>query len=159
MPPTLLVDPLSVDTEHPVRDIADIRAHNRQRFEMEMLSGIAAIDMDRQIAVAYKHLSDEDFWVRGHIPGRPLLPGVLQIEAEAQLTSYYYMEMIGNPEGVFIGFMGVDRVKFRGFVTPDDTFIIAAKLAELRRRRCRFYCQGFVREKMVFEGDVLGAPM
>ena len=159
MPTSPLVDPLSLDTTNPVRDIEDIRAHNKQRFEFEMLSGIAYIDMDEELAVGYKHLSSEDFWARGHIPGRPLFPGVLQIEAAAQLTSYYYMESIGNPPDTFIGFMGVVDAKFRGFVPPDCTFIIAVKPIEIRSRRCKFYCQGFVEDKMVFETTVLGAPM
>ncbi len=159
MPSPPLVDPLSIDTTTPLRDIEDIRAHNRQRFEFEMLSGIALLDMDEHLIVGYKHLSPDAFWVRGHIPGRPVLPGVLQIEAAAQLTSFYYMESIGNPPDVFIGFMGVTDTKFRGFVEPTDVFIIAAKAIELRRRRCTFYCQGFVKEKMVFESTILGAPM
>jgi len=159
MPPPLLVDPLTIDTEHPFRDIEDVRAHNRQRFEMEMLSGIALLDMEKQLVVGYKHLSENDFWVRGHIPDRPILPGVLQIEAAAQLTSYYYMESIGNPPDAFIGFMGVTDVRFRGFVTPNDTFIVAGLAKEIRRRRCTFYCQGFVKDKMVFDGTVLGAVM
>ena len=159
MPSPPLIDPLSIDTKNPVRGIADIRAHNRQRFEMEMLSGIAVLDMKSQLVVGFKNLSDQDFWVRGHIPERPLFPGVLMIESAAQATSFYYMESIGNPPDVFIGFMGVTDVKFRGFVTPEDTFIIAAKAVEMRPRRCTFACQGFVREKMVFEGTVLGAPM
>ena len=159
MPSPALIDPLSIDTATPLHDIEEIRSHNRQRLEFEMLSGIAVLDMDEEIIVGYKHLSGDDFWVRGHIPGRPVFPGVLQIEAAAQLTSYYYMESIGNPPGVFIGFMGVTDTKFRGFVEPTDTFIIAAKVLELRSRRCKFYCQGFVKEKMVFETTILGAPM
>jgi 3-hydroxyacyl-[acyl-carrier-protein] dehydratase len=159
MPPVPLIDPSTLDLGRPVRDIEDIRRHNRQRFEMEMLSGIVHLDMDKGLAVGFKELSEEDFWVRGHIPGRPILPGVLQIEAAAQLTSYYFMESIGNPPDTFIGFMGVDGVKFRGFVTPEDTLVVAAKPLEIRTRRCKFYCQEFVGEKMVFEGTVLGAPM
>jgi len=159
MPSPPLIDPLSIDTKHPVRDIENIRTHNTQRFEMEMLSGICVIDLEKQLAVGYKNLTEQDFWVRGHIPGRPLFPGVLQIETAAQLTSYYYMEMIGNPPGTFIGFMGVTDVKFRGFIPPGSTFIMAAKPLELRNRRCTFYCQGFVKDKMVFEGTILGAPM
>ncbi|MFO7899507.1 MAG: 3-hydroxyacyl-ACP dehydratase FabZ family protein [Planctomycetota bacterium] len=159
MPPTLFIDPLTVDTENPARDIEDIRAHNRQRHEFEMLSGIALLDMENELVVGYKHVRDDEFWVRGHVPGRPLFPGALQIEASAQLTSYYYMESIGNPPGVFIGFMGVDGVKFRGFVEPGDTFIVAARPVEIRSRRCKFACQGYVRDKLVYEGTVLGAPM
>jgi len=159
MPGPLLIDPLAVDTQHPLRDIEDIRRHNRQRFEMEMLSGIALIDFEKKLIAGYKHFSEEEFWVRGHIPGRPILPGVLQIEAAAQLTSYYFMEKIGNPQDVFIGFLGVTEVKFRGIVVPTDTLVIAAEEREMRSRRYTFYCQGFVREKMVFEGLVQGAPM
>lgn len=159
MPTAPLVDPLSLNTTTPIRDIEDIRRHNRQRFEFEMLSGIALIDPEKQIAAGYKHLSPDDFWVRGHIPGRPVLPGVMMIESAAQLTSYYYMESIGNPPGVFIGFMGVTDVKFRGFVEPTDTLIVAAQAQEIRNRRCKFYCQAFVKDKMVFEGTILGAPM
>jgi 3-hydroxyacyl-[acyl-carrier-protein] dehydratase len=159
MPPQPLVDPLSLTLDPPLRDIDDVRAHNKQRFEMEMLSGIALLDFDQDLVVGFKHLSEDDFWVRGHIPGRPLLPGVLQIEAAAQATSYYYMAYHGNPADTFIGFMGVDGVKFRGFVEPNDTFVIAAKAVKLRSRRYEFYCQGFVRDTMVFEGTVLGAPM
>jgi 3-hydroxyacyl-[acyl-carrier-protein] dehydratase len=145
--------------EHPIRDIEAIRAHNRQRFEMEMLSGICVLDLEKRLVVGFKKLSGDDFWVRGHIPGRPVLPGVLLIEAAAQLTSYYYMESLGNPPGVFIGFMGVTDVKFRGFVEPTDTLIIAAEARELRSRRYTFYCQAFVKDRMVFEGTVLGGPM
>ena len=159
MPPPLLIDPLSIDTKNPVRDIEDIRAHNQHRDEMEMLSGIAVLDMEKGLIVGYKHLSEEDFWVRGHVPGRPLFPGVLQIEAAAQLTSYYYIESIGNPPGAFIGFVGVTDVRFRGFVRPSDTFVVAGQAHQLRKRRCVFYCQGFVRDKMVFDGTVLGAEM
>jgi 3-hydroxyacyl-[acyl-carrier-protein] dehydratase len=159
MPPKFLVDPTTVDPTRPVRDIEDIRRHNKQRHEFEMLDGIAVIDLENELAVAYKHLTDDEFWVRGHIPGRPLFPGVLQIEAAAQLTSFYWMEMMGVPEDTFIGFMGVDGVKFRGFIKPGETFIIAVKPVSLRTRRCEFACQGFVEDKLVFEGTVLGAPM
>jgi len=159
MPSPPLIDVTTIDTENPLYDIEAIRAHNRQRHEMEMLSGIALLDTEKQLIVGYKELSEDDFWVRGHIPGRPVLPGVMQIEAAAQLTSYYYMDSIGNPPDVFIGFMGVTDVKFRGFVLPTDTLVIAAEAKEIRNRRCKFYCQCFVGEKMVFEGTILGAPM
>ncbi len=159
MPPKLFVDPLTIDIENPVRGIEDIRAHNRQRYEFEMLSGIALLDMENELAVGYKRLGHDEFWVRGHIPGRPLFPGALQIEASAQLTSYYYMESIGNPPDVFIGFMGVEDVKFRGSVEPGNTFVVAAKPVEIRSRRCKFACQGYVDDKLVYQGTVLGAPM
>ena len=159
MPTVPLVDVNTIDITKVVADIEEIRKHNRQRFEFEMLSGIVAMDKDKQLVVGYKQLTPDDFWVRGHIPGRPVLPGVMQIEAAAQLTSYYYMDSIGNPPDVFIGFMGVDAVKFRGFVSPSDTLIIAAKVQEIRSRRCIFYCQEFVKDKMVFEGTIFGAPM
>lgn len=159
MPTAPLIDLSTIDVSKVVADIDEIRKHNRQRFEFEMLSGVLAVDREKHLVVGFKTLSPQDFWVRGHIPGRPVFPGVLQIEAAAQLTSYYFMHIKGNPPDTFIGFMGVDGVKFRGFVEPTDTVIIAAQMQVMRSRRYSFYCQEFVKDKMVFEGTILGAPM
>lgn len=159
MPTNILIDPLAFDTTKIVYDMENIRQHNKQRHEFEMLSGILHWDKEQQLAVGFKKLSGEDFWVRGHIPGRPLFPGVMQIEAAGQLTSWAYMELMGNPPGTFLGFMGVTDVKFRGMVTPEDTYIMAAKAMEIRPRRIQFITQGFVKDKLVFEGTIVGAPM
>lgn len=135
----------------------EIRKVNPQSYEMAQLDGIIKLDPDAGIIVGFKEVSAEEFWVRGHIPGRPLLPGVLMIEAAAQLCSFYYQKV--RQDERFLGFAGVDAVKFRSPVAPGDKLILVAKCVEMRSRRATFETQGFVQDKLVFEGRIIGMPI
>jgi 3-hydroxyacyl-[acyl-carrier-protein] dehydratase len=90
MPPKLLVDLSGIDLTRVAIPIEEIREVNPQRYEMEQLSGIITYRPDLGYIVAFRDVRPDEFWVRGHIPGRPLFPGVLMIEAAAQLSSFYY---------------------------------------------------------------------
>ena len=155
MPALPFVDLATLDFDHPELTLDDIRKVNPQRFEFEMLSAILFIDPEKKVMAAYKDLTGEDFWVRGHIPGRPLFPGVLMIECAAQLVSYYVMTQ-SEVKG-FLGFGGVDQVKFRGQVKPGERLIMLGKMLEMRgRRRNVGATQGYVNGEMVFEGIITG---
>jgi len=157
MPPKPLVDLGSIDLSRVIADQEDIRRHNAQRHEMEHLNGILHLDLDEGVIVGFKDVRDDEFWVRGHIPGRPLLPGVIMCEAAAQLCSYYYKEAL--PSAGFLGFGGMDGVRFRRPVVPGERLILVARKVDLRPRRAMFNCQGFVQERMAFEGTIIGMPM
>ncbi len=157
MPPKPLVDLASIDLSLVTVGPDGIRRNNLQRYEMEHLDGIIRLDLDAGIAIGFKDVRDDEFWVRGHIPGRPLLPGVLMCEAAAQLCSYYFKEATQTDK--FIGFGGMEDVKFRRAVVPGDRLILVAKNVEIRSRRAVFECQGFVNGKMVFEATIIGMPM
>jgi len=107
--------------------------------------------------IGFKDVRDDEFWVRGHIPGRPLFPGVLMCEAAAQLCSYYYRRYGGSNR--FVGFGGMDKVKFRGQVVPGDRLILLARVIRLGTRRAVFEVQGIVDGRVVFEGVVTGMYM
>lgn len=156
MPAQPFCDLNSLDFAHPALNLDDVRKVNPQRFEFEMLSGILFVDEQRGLMAAWKDLTMEDFWVRGHIPGRPLFPGVLMIEAAAQMSSYYISKALGGDK--FVGFGGVDAVKFRGQVIPPCRFVLLGQMVEMRPRRAISDCQGFVDGKMVFEGRITGMP-
>jgi 3-hydroxyacyl-[acyl-carrier-protein] dehydratase len=157
MPPKPLVDLSAVDLSQVVAGPDQIRRFNPQRDEMEHLDGVILLDVQAGIIIGFKDAREDEFWVRGHIPGRPLLPGVLMCEAAAQLCSYYYKCAIQMAR--FLGFGGMEGVKFRGEVVPGDRLILVAKCTDLRPRRASFDCQGFVRDRMVFEGSIIGMPM
>ena len=158
MPPQLIIEPTQLDFEHPVANIDAIRAVNPQRFEMEQLTGIVLVEPKKQIIVAYKDVRADEFWVRGHMPGYPLMPGVMICEAAAQLASYYIATQ-GLASGDFVAFGGMDNVKFRDAVRPGDRLIMAAHMNEYRAgRRAVFAVQGIVGEKLVFHGDIIGVP-
>jgi 3-hydroxyacyl-[acyl-carrier-protein] dehydratase len=82
------------------------------------------------------------------------MPGVLMLEAAAQLCTYYYKKITQDER--FLGFGGIDKVKFRGKVVPGDKLILIAKNIELRSRRAIFDTQGVVDGKLVFEGVIIG---
>jgi len=157
MPPKPLIDLDAIDASTVAAGPEQIRTHNPQRFEMEQLNGVFHIDTEEGVIVGYKDVRDDEFWVRGHIPARPLLPGVLMCEAAAQLCSFYYNDVIENEK--FLGFGGLQDVKFRRAVEPGCRLIIVAKAREMGPRRATFECQAFVQGKMVFEGTVVGMPM
>ena len=106
------------------------------------------------VMAGYRDVKADEFWVRCHIPGRPIFPGVLMIETAAQMVSYYVMSL--NPDKGFMGFGGVDDVKFRGVVEPGHRLIMVGKLIEYRPRRCIGATQGYVDGKLVYEGTITG---
>jgi len=103
-------------------------------------------------------VTESEFWVRGHIPGRPLMPGVVMCEAAAQAASFLITHCVEKPLG-FVGFGGMDAVRFRGTVVPGDRFVIVGEITDLRIRWATFRCQAFVGTKMVFEGIIYGVPL
>jgi 3-hydroxyacyl-[acyl-carrier-protein] dehydratase len=158
MPPAPLVDPQTIDTSRVVLDRDGIRRYNPQRFEMEQLTAIVHLDMERKLIVGYKDILPDEFWVRGHLPDFPLMPGVLICEAAAQLASCY-CKAAGFSETGFVGFGGMEDVRFRGQVRPGDRLLLVGKGASLRRRYSTFEVQGFVGPNMVFHGKVLGVTI
>jgi 3-hydroxyacyl-[acyl-carrier-protein] dehydratase len=154
MPPELLVDPSTLNFDNLLADRDAIYSVNPHRFEFQLLDGILGVDRERGLIIGYRDAREDEFWVRGHIPGRPIFPGVLMIETAAQLISYYVMSE--NPGKGFMGFGGVDSVKFRGTVVPGQRLIVVGKLIEYRSRRCIGATQGIVNGQLVYEGVITG---
>ena len=158
MPPVALVDPASIDTSRVLVDQEGIRQSNPQRFEMEHLNAIISVDPKEHLIIGYKDVRADEFWVRGHMPGYPLLPGVLMCETAAQLSSFYCHTMHLVEEG-FLGFGGMEDVRFRGQVRPGDRLVMVAKAIRVNRRQTVFETQGFVETNMVYHGRIIGVPL
>ncbi len=156
MPPPLFLDPTTLDYSRLRAGPEVIRAAIPQRYEFEMLDAVVETDTPG-VFCGYHDVKPDAWWVRGHIPGRPLFPGILMIEAAAQLSAYIRSAEFGDPG--FIGFAAVDGVKFRGQVTPPARFVLIGVPRENRPRRVVCDVQGFVRSTMVFEGTIVGMPV
>jgi 3-hydroxyacyl-[acyl-carrier-protein] dehydratase len=160
MPPQTLYDISQFDFDHPLFDLDEIRKVNPQRHEMEQLTGIVHIDRENHGLVGFKDVTDREFWVRGHMPGFPLMPGVVLCECAAQLAGFYARKYNILGAGDFLGFGGMSDVRFRRPVFPGERLIIAARVTGIRaKRRAEFEFQGFVNEKMVFSGEMIGVPI
>lgn len=150
-----LIDPREYDLDRPLYGIEAIRNYLEHRHEMEQLSGVLRLDPEARIIVGFKRYGQDEFWVRGHIPGRPILPGVLMIEAAAQLGTFW--AKLAQPEKRgFWALAAVDEVRFRGSVGPGEALLIAGHITEIRSRFMRLEFQGFLAEKQVVEGTLTG---
>ena len=159
MPPPLLFDLSQIDLNAPpVFDKEAVCRANPQRFEMQQLDGILWYDEEKSQILGYKDVTDKEFWVRGHIPGRPLMPGVIMIEAAAQLCSFFVKQIC--KEGGFIGFAGIEEAKFRSTVEPGQRLYLLGQVTKYKPRKrgthVTMKVQGVVGDAMVFEATVSG---
>ena len=159
MPPQMIYSLDNIDFDKPVFTLEEIRQVNPQRFEMEQLTAILYVDREGDGVIGYKDITPNEFWVRGHMPDFPLMPGVVLCECAAQLAGFYarkYELLAGD----FLGFGGMEEVRFRSPVFVGDRLLIMVKMTKLRPgRRAEFAFQGFVKEKMVFSGVMIGVPI
>ena len=154
MPPQLLFDISGLDLTQLLFNQDEVRGLNPQRGHMEQLNGIVYADAALGRIVGFKDIRADEFWVEGHIPGRPLFPGVLMIEAGAQIAGLYTKRYC-NWKG-FIGFGGVEDCKFRTqIVPPCRMYLLAQKIWERHHRIC-CKVQGLVDGTVCFETGIIG---
>ena len=106
-------------------------------------------------AVGLKNVTFNEPYFPGHIPGKPLMPGVLQIEAMAQVGGTILMQ-IPELKGKFFAFAGIDKVRFRRPVVPGDQLIMTVELLALKRQRiAKMKGKGEVDGQLAVEGEML----
>jgi 3-hydroxyacyl-[acyl-carrier-protein] dehydratase len=159
MPPPLLFDLSQIDLEaEPVFDKEAICKINPQRFEMQQIDGVLWYDKEKALILGYKDITDKEFWVRGHIPGRPLMPGVIMVESAAQLSSFFTKQVY--QEQGFIGFSGIESAKFRSIIEPGKRLYLLGHITKYKKRKNTSHVttkvQGVVEGTLVFEASVTG---
>lgn len=154
MPPSLLFPYKELDLQHIAFDRSAIAQVNPQAFEMSQLDAIVWHDLSKMMCLGYKDITDHEFWVRGHIPGRPIMPGVIMVEAAAQVCSFFMKKIYGLTG--FIGFSGIEETKFRETVVPGDRLYLLGHIDKVRSRQFKAIVQGVVNEKMAFDTIISG---
>jgi 3-hydroxyacyl-[acyl-carrier-protein] dehydratase len=155
MPPAMILDPDMLDCSKVVMTREEIYKILPQQHEFSQLDGVIHIDPSGKVAAAYRDVRADEWWCRGHMPGHPIFPGVLMVECGAQLAAIVQSRVMPFDEG-FLGFAGIDDVKFRGAVIPPTRIIMIGRLVEARRRRFICDLQGYCNGEMVFEGQITG---
>jgi 3-hydroxyacyl-[acyl-carrier-protein] dehydratase len=157
MAATPFVDLSTIDLTQVIADHDAIYSVLPHRYEFAQLDAVIHLDKVNHIGIARREVRADEFWVRGHIPGRPILPGVLMIETAAQLASY--MAAVLGDTDKFIGFARVDDVCFRGAVSPPATLYFLMKMVEHRPRRIVGEAQAILDGKLIFEARITGMPI
>jgi 3-hydroxyacyl-[acyl-carrier-protein] dehydratase len=154
-----IVDFSLFEAHRVVADRDEVQRVIPQRFEMSQLDGTLFEDAEGLRVVGYKDTSQDEFWVRGHMPEFALMPGVIMCESAAQVIAYMARKFDFADEGI-MAFGGMDRVRFRNMVLPGDrlvTMVVARKL----RRNVMVVCdfQGYVGDKLVVDGEIKGVVL
>lgn len=152
-----LFDHLPIDLSGSMLSPEEIDDLLPQTGDMRQIQRVPFLSPDPQRGIGIKEVGNEEFWVPGHIPGRPLLPGVMMIEAAAQVSSILYQVYHGKRD--FIGFTRCEECSFRGQVIPGDTLIVLALERRFQRRRFICQTQGYVKGELVFEALITGMTM
>ena len=138
----------------PVMDINRIRELLPHRYPFLLVDKI--IEVGDNHIVGVKNMTQTEPFFQGHFPQEPVMPGVLQIEAMAQVGGLLVLNVVDEPERYSTYFMKIDNVKFRQKVVPGDTLIFHLQLMnEIRRGVATMKGYAFVGEKMVSEAEFM----
>ncbi len=135
----------------PVYDIAKILACLPHRYPLLLVDRVAALTIGEEIR-AIKAVSFNEQFFQGHFPGRPIMPGVLQIEALAQaaaILAIETLELAGS--GKLVYFMAIDEAKFRNPVEPGCLLELHVGFVQKRARVCKFWGKASVEGKVTCE--------
>lgn len=152
-----LIDLSTIDLTQVALTPEEVGQMNPQAGDMRQLDYVAYLNEANTIAVGIRVIKDDEFWIPGHIPGRPIYPGVLMIEAAAQLSCIIYHRKSADHH--FMGFTRCDKCSFRGQVVPGDTLTLIAVERKFQRRRFVCEVQGYVDGTFIFEALVTGMMM
>jgi UDP-3-O-[3-hydroxymyristoyl] N-acetylglucosamine deacetylase / 3-hydroxyacyl-[acyl-carrier-protein] dehydratase len=137
-----------------VVDITKILQYLPHRFPMLLVDRIVDYELGKRI-VGIKNVTINEPFFQGHYPGHPIMPGVLIIEAMAQVGGLLLMDAIDNPEDKVVYFMTMDKVKWRRPVTPGDQLVFELEMLQLRRHVCRMKGVGYVDGQIVAEAELM----
>jgi len=141
-------------TKEPLYNINDIERMLPHRYPFLLVDKVMEIGEEHIVGV--KNVTMNEPMFQGHFPGNPVFPGVLQIEATAQVGGIFALSKVEDPHLYSTYFMKIDNVKFKQKVLPGDTLVFELKLiSPIRRGLVHMGGQAFVNGKVVMEAEML----
>ena len=140
----------------PLYDVNGIMEMLPHRYPFLMVDKI--FHLDKETVCGIKNVSINEPFFQGHFPGKPVMPGVLMVEAIAQVGGILVMNTYDDPENYLTFFLGLDGIKFRKMVSPGDQMVIKCELlAPIRRGLAKMKGYAWVGNNLVAEGVMLAS--
>jgi beta-hydroxyacyl-ACP dehydratase FabZ len=134
-----------------LKEIQEVLPH---RYPFLLVDRILELELGRR-AVGIKNVSINEPFFTGHFPGHPIMPGVLVIEAMAQVGGFLLMKSLNaRAEKKVMYFTGIDKARFRRPIVPGDQLRFEITVLQVRRQVCRMHADAFVEGKRVAEAEL-----
>ncbi len=136
-----------------IRQILEILPH---RYPFLLVDRIVMIEEGKRV-VGIKNVTFNEPFFQGHFPGHPIMPGVLIVEAMAQVGAVLMLRSMVNRDDKLVYFAGIDRVKFRRPVIPGDQVRFEVEVLKARSRTARLRGEAYVGKDLVAEAEILSS--